>query len=151
MQTETGREQWNKAVSSDRKMSFEISEGVGYVDGKLANGEVKREFSKDASTGKRYLSKDEVQEIIVYAGTIENHPDARYSDLTLRQAIGAVAGHEIEHATNETNIKEKAINTQYNEMIHNIETVPNEVSKKIAQESRETNINKIPIRPATIH
>ena len=149
-ETETGREQWNKAVSSDRKMSFDISEEIGYVDGELANGDVNRAFSIDASTGKRYLSKDEVQEIIIYKGTLEDYPDAKYNGLSLRQAVGAVAGHEIEHATNEANIKETAINKQYKGKIHDTEKTPREISKKIAQEGRDLNINAIPIKPAVI-
>ncbi len=149
MQTKTGTEQWNKAYSSDRKMSFEISDEVGSVDGATANGNTERYFNRNIETNERELSTAP-QKIIIYKGTIEEKPDSRNKGLSLRESIAATAGHEIEHTTNEENIKESALNRQYGGKVYNTEKIPNVVGDKIREESRNNKINPMVILPGEI-
>ena len=65
--------------------------------------------------------------------------------------MGVVAGHEIEHATNEQNIKEEAINVQFGYNMYDIEKAPNEIGKKIVNESKSQVINKMEPKPAFNH
>lgn len=135
-ETETGREQWNKAVSSDRKMSFELKNEVRDGKGNVVNGFCRRNFTK--KEGKAFLAKESVQNIEINVVSIPT--DARNKGLTLREAIAATTGHEIEHATNEENINDSEINATVGEKILPVESVPNEVGNKIREESSEQKI-----------
>ncbi len=144
MLTSTDAKQWDKAYNSDRKIEMKI---VGELNdpktGQPVFGLTHKSITKDKNF--QYKVKDNMK-IEISLTNIENSMNDENLELNIRQAIGATAGHEIEHTTKE--------NTDIN--IHNIEfpfaqkdveKEPSKIGQDIRNESREANrINK-PMKP----
>lgn len=85
--------------------------------------------------------------ITIYEGTIENDAkteNPKHKGLTIEQAIGAVAGHEIVYATNRKEINKDLKYEQKNKggARSDKETVPNKIENTIIEQSRKLNIEK---------
>jgi RHS repeat-associated protein len=103
MLTETGRLQWEKAYSSESKIEMNLVEEKLYSqkrDGLLSLGQTNQALGFDSESAK-YVKTDNVMKIDISIGSINESFDEKNQGLTLRQAIGATAGHEIEHTTEE--------------------------------------------------
>jgi RHS repeat-associated protein len=113
MLTNTGQKQWNKIYNSKRKATMEISSDHAIVnkkeevipggnesEGRLAFGvAVKHPIQKLGSSSPE-VSDDPI-EIVIFDGSIGKGMDRVFKGLSRLEAIGATAGHEIEHTTDE--------------------------------------------------
>ncbi len=141
MLTEKGREQWNKAYTSDRKILFDVNtEETRQVEGQDVLGITENPIRRN-STGGVYLDLKEITKIFLYTKTIEKSTLNR--GLPLREALSATAGHEIEHATNKENITDALFNARWRAKIRDVESVPNKIGSEIRQESRKGEIHKM--------
>jgi hypothetical protein len=145
--TATGREQFNKLVTSAQPTEIKIDNGVGPNGeaGKTKNTDVA--VGMDMSTGKIEDATVGKSTITVYMGTIGGLADADkegmvgklngtpVTGLNFTQIVGAVVGHEIEHTTTSNVIVQQTANATEKQ----IEATPTAVSNKIINESRELN------------
>ncbi len=147
MLTETGQEQWDKMYNSDVKATMEISNEEAYYneatdkltigpngEGNLALGVAKTKTNQD----KTDLS-NEPTNIIIFAGSIGKTFNDTNKGLTWLEAIGATAGHEIEHTTHE-NRKIQRGNLQLRNLLlpidrRIVEREPTRIGSRIRKES----------------
>ncbi len=142
MLTETGEAQWNKAVSADEKMEMILSDEV-------MPGSLGKCYQPLVDLGGPLALSDKVIKIKIFVGSIKESFDGKNKGLTERQAIGATAGHEIEHTTKE--------NREFGRIYamfpflgdKDVERKPGKIGKKIREESRKQNNSK-PIEPKPI-
>ena len=155
--TETGRSQLSKADKSDIHVKVNVlsgskiektPNGTAYTYGETDQGNLNNPPSYS-----RYKKKDgtygiKEATITIYEGTITadaKTADAKHAGLTTDEAIGAVAGHEIVHATDESEInkdvKVEQTGTKAQQDARDIsrEVKPNQVERKIIEESKKIN------------
>ncbi len=155
--TETGSQQWEKAYTSESKIEMNIVEEKLYSQkspGKLSLGQTDQALGFNAKTVK-YVKTESVMKINISTGTINESFDGKNKGLTLRQAIGATAGHEIEHTTEEN--RDIGIqNLDYPTLSKDdkgrdrIEIKPREMGRKIREESRNSLKRLAPIIPKVL-
>jgi len=149
METPTGRAQWDKAYTSDSKINMTI------VEHKLYDDDGKPALGTAGATGFSYLAAKQVESKIIpikiSIGNINESFDSKNKGLTLRQAIGATAGHEIEHATKE-NIKLQLLFHNFRGLFtkEEIEKKPEEIGQRIRKESRNSNITPMETIPSQV-
>jgi hypothetical protein len=150
METKTGRKQWEKAYTLDRKINMSLVDEKLYDnDGSPALGTTEKSIGFDAETAK-YVKTDNIMNIKISLGEINESLDGVNNGLTLRQAIAATAGHEIEHTTEENYNLTVKQHICGDEVVSKsaIEKKPSEVGEKIREESRSSNITPmVPIKP----
>jgi len=147
METKTGREQWAKAYSSDSRINMSIAEKKLYDnDGTPALGITSAITFKPEEA--RYVAKD-IMTINISLGQINESFDGKNKGLTLRQAIAATAGHEIEHTTKENvTLKIMSLNLPTIVTKPEVEKKPEEIGRKIREEFRESNITPLKTIPS---
>ena len=133
--TTTGRKQWNKMVDSDNKINLNISSEASE---KL--GTTILLSSKNPETKKFEFRSDLIVKVMIYEKTIsENMGKGQVNEgLDALQALGATAGHEAEHATNQQNINnaiDNDKNSSEGDIKKDVESVPNEIGNQIREES----------------
>jgi RHS repeat-associated protein len=154
--TKTGTAQLDKAISSDIKVSISISSESNITktsDGKLDytyGGTIQGNFDKKDDYGE-YLDKNgnyDIKEvsITIYEGTIISDAktsNPKHAGMTTDEAIGAVAGHEIVHATDKQEInkdlKYSAGHNGAQRPASQREAKTNVIESKIIEESRQLN------------
>ena len=157
MLTETGSQQWEKAYTSASKIEMNIVDENLYSQkspGKLSLGQTNQALIFDSKTAS-YVKTDNVMQIKISTGSINESFDGKNKGLTLRQAIGATAGHEIEHTTEENRtigvqnlvFPSLSINDKGKDRI---EIKPNIIGRKIREESRSSFKMLEPIKPKTL-
>jgi len=150
METKTGRKQWDKAYTSDNKINFSIVEGKLEDDnGNPALGLTGSTFFDRKSA--KQVANEGIIPITISLGVINESFEGKNEGLTLRQAIGATAGHEIEHTTKE-NVKITLQNRNIPRLATKkaVEKKPEEIGRKIREESRQNNFSRIqPIQLGT--
>ena len=142
--TKSGRNQLYNLTNSEIRVHMDISErtidnGKSYTYGETIQGN----FNKGDNYGTYYRNgKYGIKEasITIYEGSIKESikPDSRlkHEGLGLEQAIGAVAGHEIVHATNKREIsKDKAAEVK-GKLNKDREILPNKIENEIINEYR---------------
>lgn len=140
MLTETGTKQWEKAYSSPNKIEMKFANRKLYTDkGTLALGQANQSLSYSLDG---YFKDDRTMKIEISIESINESFDSNNKGLTLREAIGATAGHEIEHTT-ESNRDIGIHNKKFPFAKQNIEKEPEKVGKAIRQESIEMRIEKM--------
>ena len=154
--TETGRSQLRKADASDIHVKIEISteskivrkdDGMHYTYGETTQGNYNANdnYGKKVNSDGTYGIKE--AKIVIYVGTIiedAKFEDAKHAGLTTDQAIGAVAGHEIVHATDKVEINkdikaELARGSQLRAREIAKEIKPNQVEQRIIEQSKKLN------------
>jgi RHS repeat-associated protein len=157
MLTETGRLQWEKAYSSESKIEMNIVEEKLYSQkspGKLSLGQTNQALGFDLKTA-RNVKMDNVMQIKISTGSISESFDGKNKGLTLLQAIGATAGHEIEHTTEENrdigiqNLDFPTLSID-DKGRDRIEIKPGEIGRKIREESRNSLKSLDPIKPKVL-
>jgi RHS repeat-associated protein len=154
VETKTGTEQWNTAYNSESKIEMNIVEEKLYSEkspGKLALGQTDQALGFNLENAS-YLKTDNVMKIDISIGSINESFDGKNKGLTLRQAIGATAGHEIEHTKEENrDIGVQQMKTPFMEYDNKgrarIEINPNKIGAKIRQESQNSLKKLAPIMP----
>ncbi len=149
METKTGTEQWNKAYSSSSKIEINIVDEKLYSKkGRPALGQTNQALGFDVETA-RVVKTDNVMKIKISMGNIKESFDGDNKGLTLRQAVAATAGHEIEHTTEEN--RDIGVQNRNFPGINDtrIEKKPEKVEAKIQAESRLLKVHKI--EPKTIN
>lgn len=148
MNTRTGTEQWNKmanashpitlTISSDTKVTTNVNGSKSYLMGITNNS-----TSVNTTTGKATVLKSD---ITIYEGTInqfmndtKNSKSAKaqsYQNNTSNndERIGAVAGHESVHGTDQNNIQQVTDNRMQG-TTNDVEAVPNQTEMKILDET----------------
>lgn len=150
--TETGKSQLNKLIDSDIKVKLNISPdekikkvngGTSYTYGDTQKGNLNEKDNYGIHVDKdgNYSIKEAT--ITIYEGTITADAktnNSKHAGLTTDEAIGAVAGHEIVHATDKTEINK---DLKYENKNHTIrprserEAKSEAVEKKIIDESKK--------------
>jgi RHS repeat-associated protein len=142
MQTETGIGQWNKAYDSESKIEMIIVEQKLYSQktGGLSLGQTNQALGFDLESAE-YVKTNNVMKIEISLGSINESFDGKNKGLTLRQAIAATAGHEIEHTTEENrdigvqDLKFPSLSKDEKGR-DRIEIKPNTIGNRIRKESR---------------
>ena len=151
MQTETGREQFNKMVDSKTQIQLILSNETINAENGVRMGSFTYKNS-DVSKDNNGNYQIKAGEITIFEGSIKSYLDgtrkvnilndrdpSRASEIVgamnanLNEYIGAVAGHESVHAISQPNIN-LHVNKKY------VETVPNQVKSKILWESMFKNL-----------
>jgi hypothetical protein len=119
------------------------------VEGKIHTyGETQQGNINNPPTFGQYVNSDgsmgiKEATITIFEGTInagvKTGSGSKYEGLTVDQAIGAVAGHEIVHATDKAEINKELQETQGKPRKDNRETKPDQVDKKIIDQSKKLN------------
>ena len=130
--TPTGRAQLHAADKSDIKVAFSLVGGAPPTDkkGNVVLGNTTRPDPEyDGKNGKQ---------IAIYTGAINESrgmgkKEGDLKGLTMDQAIGAVAGHEIVHAVDKKEIAKVIQNIKRSDR----ETKPNQVEQRIIDESKQ--------------
>ncbi len=156
MATQTGTAQWNKMATSSTKIQLEVSQatkvnGRTYTLGQMIPGKQTID-----GNGKFQLVDAKV---VIYEGTINKFMnDSKNSKIDTNvsyqmnttnndERIGAVAGHEAEHTTEE-NVQQNYEN-QVKGTSHDLEKKPVEIEMKILEETGLKNIK--PIEPIKLN
>jgi hypothetical protein len=152
MATRTGAAQWNKMATSSTKIQLEVSQatrvnGRTYTLGQMIPGK----GTLDAKGKVQLLDA----KVVIYEGTInkfmndsknskKDKPASYQMNTTSNdERIGAIAGHEAEHTTQENvqqNYENKTQGTSYD-----LEKKPVEIEMKILEETGLKNLK--PIEP----
>lgn len=151
--TQEGKKMLTQAVQSDILVEINISKKtkrhkvsethVSYTYGETVQGN----FNPNDNYG-RYKTKDgkygiRMANVTIYEGTIiedAKTPNAKHSGLTLDQAIGAVAGHELVHATDQDEINEDiSYEMKYRRERVDKEDKANEIEMIIINQSKQLN------------
>ncbi len=146
LQTETGREQFGKLNDSEVGVTLNLSKEENIR--KNAKGQTVARFGGTKITGYEENSDGTYSAssatITIYQGSIERitNKDKTYKSEKfnlMKQAgttgsIGSVAGHETEHAVNQTNVNMNLQN-QLRGKKHNIETGPKAITLKILRDA----------------
>jgi RHS repeat-associated protein len=125
-------------ISTESKVK-KMDDGTHYTFGNTIQGnyDAKDNFGRKVNPDGTYGIKE--ASITIYEGTIKEDAKSKnpkHKGLTTEQAIGAVAGHEIVHATDKVEI-DKDIKSQMQGIDRDNEVKPNKVEKKIIQQSRK--------------
>ena len=136
----TGTSQLNKSISSDVKISISVSDkSVKTKSGFLAGKTKYSDVTRSKSTGEYKAGSAEVT---IYEGSIENlisgeggSNDFSESGVNQEGGVGAVAGHELEHATNSGNV-DQAYKNKLEGQKNDVEAAPNAVHKQILKEEK---------------
>ena len=139
--TSIGRQQWNKMVNSDNKISLNIVNKNTLEDRDATLGQTFVPRSKDKETGNNKFRADVVIKVEIYEKTITDNTMTKgqvNEGLTVLQALGATAAHEAEHATNQQNINDTIDNTNMTEGQdrHDVEALPTSIGNQAREESR---------------
>lgn len=158
MATRTGTSQWNKMVSASHPITLTISS----VDKTTTNANGSKSYllgttqntkSVNTQTGKATVTKSD---ITIYEGTINTYMNntknstsdkaQSYQNNTTNndERIGAVAGHESVHATDQTNIQQSTDNKMKG-TTYDVEVVPNQIEMNVLDETGVQNMQ--PIEP----
>jgi RHS repeat-associated protein len=143
MMTETGQKQWEKAYGSDNEIQM-----------KLIQGDVKSEGESVLGKASKIPIKDDFGKVVGFEKSrnieisLENITNASVNEgLSLLQAIGATAGHEIEHTTDKNDNK-KIGNINFGDAMGSkkerkdrVEKEPRQIGRAIRRESRIENDN----------
>ena len=148
-QTKTGLEQWNKAYNSKNRIEMNIVTKRLYSDtGKKSLGQCDQALIFDYKTASTKKSNG-IMKINLSLVNIKETLHGENKGLSLIEAIGAVAGHEIEHTTEENRDlsvqKENFYGLITTDMI---EKKPEEIEAKIQKESHNQTIHKL--KPKTV-
>lgn len=154
--TDAGKGQLKKLEQSSINVKLNISaeskiekkdDGTHYTYGETVQGNYnsKDNYGKKVNADGTYGIKE--ASITIYEGTITadaTTKDPKHPGLTTDQAIGAVAGHEIGHATDKGEINkdlkaEQAGGTQAKARETSREIKPNQVETKIIDQSKKLN------------
>ena len=155
-QTKTGLDQLNKLITSDIKVKLSISQEskvskladgkVSYTYGETQQGNTNKNDNYGITVDKNGNYSVKESSITIYEGTITEDAktnNAKHAGLTTDEAIGAVAGHEIEHATDKDNINKDIKYIQLHPGMarprSEREAKSEAVEKKIIEESRKLN------------
>jgi hypothetical protein len=146
MMTETGQKQWEKAYGSDNEIQMNL------VDEKLKDQDTGKDILGNASRG--FIKNSGglavgVKRSRIIKISLPNIKESKANEgLSLVQAIGATAGHEIEHTT-EKNGRIAIGNKNYGGKMWRkkdskarIERDPTQIGRKIRRESRINNQNE---------
>jgi RHS repeat-associated protein len=148
MNTRTGTQQWNKMVSASHPITLIISSDdktTTNADGSKSYklGNCSNTISVNQKTGKATVTKSD---ITIYEGTIntfmnetknsKKSENQSYQNNTSNndERIGAVAGHESVHGTDQNNIQQSTDNKR-NGATNDIEAVPRQVEMNIVSET----------------
>jgi RHS repeat-associated protein len=145
MESKTGVEQWSKAYDSDSKIEMSIVEQKLFSQktGEQSLGQCNQALGFNINTA-RTVKTDNVMKIEISLGVINESFDGKNKGLTRRQAIAATAGHEIEHITEENrDIGVQNKNFPGLNDDNEIEIKPNEIGRKIREESRQNKVHRI--------
>ncbi len=125
--TKTGLEQLNKIIHSNVKVKLRISQEskieklpnnmAGYTYGETQQGNANKNDNYGITMNKKGNYSIKEATITVYEGTIRDDAktsNAKHACLSMDEAIGAVAGHEIEHAVDKDNINKDIKYVQLN-------------------------------------
>ena len=153
MLTKEGMKSLKRAINSKIRVKMKISSetkitkvegGNRYTYGETVQGN----FNSKDNYGRR-VSKNGTfgiteSSITIYEGTLKEDAkteNPKHKGLTIDQAIGAVAGHEIVHGTNRKEINKDLRYELKNKggTRPNKETAPNKIENKIIEQSRELN------------
>ena len=153
MLTKEGMKSLKRAINSKIRVKMKISSetkitkvegGNSYTYGETVQGN----FNSKDNYGRR-VSKNRTfgiteSSITIYEGTLKEDAkteNPKHKGLTIDQAIGAVAGHEIVHGTDRKEINKDLRYELKNKggTRPNKETAPNKVENKIIEQSRELN------------
>ena len=153
MLTKEGMKSLKRAINSKIRVKMKISSetkitkvegGNSYTYGETVQGN----FNSKDNYGRR-VSKNGTfgiteSSITIYEGTLKEDAkteNPKHKGLTIDQAIGAVAGHEIVHGTNRKEINKDLRYELKNKggTRPNKETAPNKIENKIIEQSRELN------------
>ncbi len=150
--TATGRTQLKQAIGSDVKVKMNISQDTKVEtksDGVYNTyGETQQGNTNSPPTYGQYRNPDGTMgikeaSITIYEGTInkgiQEGSGLKHEGLTMEQAIGAVAGHEIVHATDKVEINKDLQETQGKPRKDNRETKSEKVETKIIDQSKKLN------------
>lgn len=106
MKTRTGTAQWNKMSNADHKISITLTNKTVKSNGGRTNGTTKPQAVR-TSEGEIKFSKTKITAITLNLGSIkESTQNGSCKGLELDEALGVIAGHEAEHATNEKDLQE---------------------------------------------
>jgi RHS repeat-associated protein len=153
--TATGKSQLNKLITSDIKVKLNISThskvekvigGTSYTFGETQKGNFNKLDNYGILEDKNGKLTVKEASITIYEGTINadlKNSNAKHAGLTTDEAIGAVAGHEIVHATDKVEIS-KDLKYEYNNKGNSRprqmrEAKSEAVEKKIIEESIKNN------------
>ena len=137
MKSSTGRKQWNKAIKSENKLRFNISDKTVKKGNKLTLGNAAIPLAFNIGKNTYEFKKDEVIDITIFEGSISEsvNGNTENNGMDVDDAMSATVGHEIEHATNEENIEQVAENEMEFDLFKNdVEKVPEEVGTQIRNE-----------------
>ena len=155
--TAAGRTQLKAVNQSDIHVKINIStdskiekkdDGTYYTYGETVQGNYnsKDNYGKNVNADGTYGIKEAT--ITIYEGTITEdakRSDAKHGGLTTEQAIGAVAGHEIVHATDhveinkDISVEQNGSQKEKNARKISREIKPNQVESKIIEQSKTSN------------
>jgi RHS repeat-associated protein len=140
--TKTGRSQLDKLIKSDIKVHLSISEetidnGKSYTYAETIQGN----YNKKDNYGTYYKNGNygiKEASITLYEGSIKESikqgSQLKHEGLSLEGAIGAVAGHEIVHATNKSEISKDKASEVRGRLRKDREVLPNKIEKEIINE-----------------
>jgi RHS repeat-associated protein len=154
LSTKTGTSQLDKLINSDIKVKVSISEEANIKktsDGKLnyTYGGTRQGNTNEGDNNGIFIDKDgkyaiKEASIVIYEGTITEDAktsNPKHAGLTTDEAIGAVAGHEIVHATDKGEInKDIKYAQEHNGGLRprsQREAKPEAVENQIMKESKE--------------
>ena len=140
--TKTGRSQLDKLIKSDIKVHMGISEetrdnGKNYTYAETIQGNSNKtdDYGTYYNNGKYGIKE---ASITIYEGSIKESikqgSHLKHEGLGLEQAIGAVVGHEIVHATNKSEISKDKASEVRGKLRKDREVLPNTVEKEIINE-----------------
>ena len=140
LRTETGTNQLNKAIDSNIKVTIALSDKTVKTEEGFQAGKTKYDdVTQSKSTGEYKAGS---AEITIYEGSInelrnEETGENEIGDSGVNQeaGIGAAAGHELEHATNQENVNQVYKNKLEGKN-YNTEALPNAIHKQILKEEK---------------
>ncbi|MBW6480546.1 MAG: RHS repeat-associated core domain-containing protein [Bacteroidales bacterium] len=162
MLTETGQKQWDKIYNSEVKATMAISTEEAYYNertdkisiGPNGEGTLCLGVAQTPTKNNQTEISSEPTNIIVFAGSIGKSFNDTNRGLTWLEAIGATAGHEIEHTTDD-NRRIQRDNLQMKRLLlphdrRSVEREPTRIGSQIRKESHGIPVMMVP-RPASIH
>ena len=141
MLTDEGKKQWKQVYEQESETQMILVDEVLY-DPKT--GEPVLGLCNQQITKNTFKKLNDPMLIRISLGTINNTFEGKNRDLSLSVAIGATAGHEIEHTTEENrDLKVRTLKLQriftVEERKEMIERKPEEVGRKIRSQSIDPN------------
>lgn len=148
--TEEGRKSLRQVIRSDIKVKINITDkskivkkedGTHYTFGETQQGNEKPPTYGQYNNPDGTMGITEAS-IIIFEGTIIEDAKTKapkHAGLNTEQAIGAVAGHEIVHATDKAEINKDLKHSQGKFRKDNAEAKPNKVESIIIDQSKKLN------------